>query len=295
MQLEEYRGMMDKIQIPEDMDKRLKKRLLEERRERRKMVQKAILKKVSIAAAIAVVLAGASQIPVVGKAAEQVAHYFKYGFSLPEGGENEMVSVRLTLRSDSPMKEQKMDSVAQAGEAIGQDLLESTKAYSSKNAVHYEPSLSKNNELYGVAIRNNIYSVGDLAEVSADKASKEDLHPVLRYKSGRNYASPIGVQISVRSDRDCDGEYVDKELNFASENQNIDLSDKKYEAEIYKIPKLDVKAVLYTEKTDGPVEWGLENKKISCTNAVFVYKGVEYVYYGGVDHETMKDFLNTLN
>lgn len=33
---------------------------------------------------------------------------------------------------------------------------------------------------------------------------------------------------------------------------------------------------------------------VICTTAIFVYEGVEYSYLGGVDRDTMKMFLNTL-
>lgn len=78
---------------------------------------------------------------------------------------------------------------------------------------------------------------------------------------------------------------------------NINLSDSTldvYDAEIYELKNLGVKAVLYTVDTDGPINWGIESGSISCTNAVFVYKGVEYVYMGGVSHDTMKQLLDTL-
>ena len=39
--------------------------------------------------------------------------------------------------------------------------------------------------------------------------------------------------------------------------------------------------------------WDL-TQPIITTNAVFVYEGIEYIYAGGVSHETMKEFLETL-
>ena len=42
MELKEYKGMMDKVQIPENMDSRLKNRLLSDQKENKKMVYKKI-------------------------------------------------------------------------------------------------------------------------------------------------------------------------------------------------------------------------------------------------------------
>ena len=62
-----------------------------------------------------------------------------------------------------------------------------------------------------------------------------------------------------------------------------------------KIKNLGVKAVLYSIKTDGPEIWNTKKGEINCVNAVFVYKGAEYIYVGGMSNDTMKEFLDSLS
>lgn len=122
----------------------------------------------------------------------------------------------------------------------------------------------------GVTIRNHFYAIWE------------------------KYQTSIGKQISVRTNENLTSQYQDNELGFVSENVNIHLDDKSAEAEVYQLSNLNVKAVLHTVQTGGPIEWGIEDGVIDVTYAVFVHEGVEYVYYGGVSHAVMKEFLDTL-
>lgn len=76
MELKEYKGMMDKVQIPENMDSRLKNRLLSEQKENKKMVYKKIVKRVAIAMAAVLVVFGASQTSVVSNVTAAIKEYF---------------------------------------------------------------------------------------------------------------------------------------------------------------------------------------------------------------------------
>ena len=82
-----------------------------------------------------------------------------------------------------------------------------------------------------------------------------------------------------------------------SKSQKIDLTSSDagvLEPEVYEMKDLGVKAVLYSIETDGPVSWNITEGTVKCSVAVFVYEGVEYVYMGGMNHDTMKAFLDTL-
>lgn len=57
--------------------------------------------------------------------------------------------------------------------------------------------------------------------------------------------------------------------------------------------KTTVYVVIFTTNTDGPAEWQME-EAFECTEAIFVYNGVQYHFYGRMSHEAMKRFLETL-
>ncbi len=171
------------------------------------------------------------------------------------------------------------------------------EAYQYESCIEYSPKVSEAGELYGIMISDKLYAIGDLKDVKLYPKEEEDGLDFLSYSSGKDYQTPILMQISLRTDKNTTQEYEDNELGFVSTHMNIDLTNDTsdmYDAEVYELENLGVKAVLYTVETDGPINWGSESGSIPCTNAVFVYKGVEYVYMGGVSHDTMKLFLNTL-
>lgn len=76
MELKEYKGMMNKVQIPENMDSRLKNRLLSDKKENKKMVYKKMVKRVAIAMAAVLVVFGASQTSVVSNVTAAIKEYF---------------------------------------------------------------------------------------------------------------------------------------------------------------------------------------------------------------------------
>lgn len=274
MRLDEYKEMVDKMSIPEDMDYRLKKALFTDQKEKKRMKNKKLMKEISVAAAVAVLVLGVSQTTLISNATEAITHFFKYGFTFTEkDGEQITVDMKmnyLTLDENAPKENQYMDSLEEVSDAIGIRLLNSPEEYVSDGSVEYCPSVSEDQILKGVTIRNHFYAIGE------------------------KYQTPIGTQISVRTDENLTSQYQDNELGFASENADISLDNKNAEAEVYQLSNLNVKAVLYTVQTDGPVKWGIEEGEIDVTYAVFVHEGVEYVYYGGVSHDIMKKFLDTL-
>lgn len=68
-----------------------------------------------------------------------------------------------------------------------------------------------------------------------------------------------------------------------------------FEPEIYEMKNVGVKAVIYSVETDGPVSWNITGGTVKCSVAVFVHEGIEYVYMGGMNHDTMKQFLDMLD
>lgn len=155
--------------------------------------------------------------------------------------------------------------------------------------------LKKGRDLTGVILQDDC--IGDLTKVKLHRADITDGLDSMDYKSGEKYKSPIKAQITVSSDKGISQKYNDREYGFVSEQRGIDLTKDSQDAsnaELYNIEKLGIKAVLFDSQTDGPISWGLSDDQITVVNAVFVYKGIEYVYMGGVDRDTLEGFLEML-
>ncbi|MGN0483341.1 MAG: hypothetical protein ACI4HI_07300 [Lachnospiraceae bacterium] len=298
MQLKEYKNVVDQMRLPEDMDARLKHALFEDQKAKKCIKRKQWMKRVCAASVAVLFMVAASQTSFLSDVKGAITHFFKYGFTFTQqDGEQTVVDMKmgyLTLKAYAPKEDLYMDSLEEVSDAIGIKLLHSTEEYVDEESVEYRPVLSEQNALEGILISHNYYAVGDMKNISVQKRESENSINTIDYEAGEKYQTPIGVQIAVRTDDNLTSQYQDHELGFVSENVNVNLDDKSADAELYEIPDLGVKAVLFTVETDGPMTWGIEDGTIDVTNAVLVYQGVEYVYCGGVSHDTMKEFLDTL-
>lgn len=300
MNKKDYQTMYEKMDMSNEMDQQIKDAIKNTQMSKRTSRKSGVRAALSAVAAIALIV-GVSRTDVVRAAVDKIVHYFTYSFSVEQkDGTTEKVQMKeeyLTLSKDAPKEDLNMNSISEVGDAIGIHLLDTKEAYQYDGCIEYDPKVSKDGKLYGIVISDKLYATGDLKDVKLYPKEEEDGRDFLFYSTGENYQTPILVQISLRTDENITKEYKDNELGFVSTRMNIDLSNDTsdmYDAEVYELKNLGVKAVLYTVDTDGPINWGIESGNISCTNAVFVYKGVEYVYMGGVSHDTMKQFLNTL-
>lgn len=293
MKINKYKKMVDKMDMPKEMDQRLQSKLFYEENDNKKMVDNRMIKRFSVVAAVVLIIFGLFQIPMVSDAAAGVLNYFKYSFSFSSSdGKKETVYMKteyITFSKEAPTRKCKMNSIDEVSNKIGITLLNNKGEKTEKDVVTYNPSVSEKGKLKGVLVQNHCYYYGDITNVITNKE-----YGTKKYESGGKYKTPIGVQISLRSNEDLKEKYVDNEIGYVAENQNVDLDNTSSNTEVYELTNLDVKAVLFTDKTDGPMAWGLNNQDIECTTACFVHKGVEYVYYGGVSHDTMKEFLDTL-
>lgn len=299
MNKKDYKTMYEKMEMSDEMEQSIKDAVMNTQamKGRPKNRYRAALGAVAAIALIVCV----SRTGVARAAVDQIVHYFTYSFTVEEkDGNTQQVQMQeeyLTLSKDAPKKHLNMDSISEVEEAIGVKLLDTKEAYSYKGCIEYSPRVSKDGKLYGVVVSDKLYAVGDLKDTKLYPKEEEDERDFLFFSAGEDYQTPIDMQISLRTDENITKEYKDNELGFVSTRMNIDLSkdtSDMYDSEVYELKNLGVKAVLYTVETDGPINWGIEEGNISCTTAVFVYKGVEYVYMGGVSHDTMKQFLNTL-
>lgn len=297
MDRNDYQTMYEKMEMSDDMNQKIKDAVRNAKTPKR---TKRLQAGFGAIAAITLIVC-ISQTDVVRAAVDKIVHYFTYSFTVEQkDGTTEKVQMKeeyLTLSKDAPKEKLNMNNISEVKDAIGLSLLDTNEAYLYEGCIEYNPIVSEDGELYGVMISDKLYAVGDLKDVKLYPKEREDGLDFLSYSAGKNYQTPILMQISLRTDENITKEYKDNEFGFVSTRMNIDLSNDNsdmYDAEIYELKNLGVKAVLYTVDTDGPINWGIESGSIPCTNAVFVYKGVEYVYMGGVSHDTMKQFLNTL-
>lgn len=208
-----------------------------------------------------------------------------------------MTGEYLKIRTDACRKDTKMNTLYDIEKELGVNLLSSPIAYEDEeNLYTYNPHISDDEEMYGVMIMNDFYSVGDLKDVkSKTYANWSDANDIY-YNSGDNYKSPIFAQITIRTDKNASAAYDNHELNYFGLDWNLDESNEYSNIETYEIKNLGVKAVMYTAESDGIVSWeNLSGDEVeSITTTMFVYEGIEYVYAGDVSHDTMKAFLDTL-
>ena len=233
----------------------------------------------------------------------KVFNYFSYSFEIENdngSSENiEMTTKNISFSKNAPKTDCRFNSVKEIGDRIGIKLLESENRYKYDGCIQYTAEKDEHGNLIGALISDDMYSVGDLKNISVNKGTVSGETDLLNYKTTELYKSPIMMQISIRNDTEnSTDKYTGEELSFASKNTQIDLtgkSGKKHNAEVYNIKNLKIKAVLFDDKIDGPTGWGYDNTQIKVTIAVFVYNDVEYIYSGGVNHETMKNFLDSLS
>lgn len=297
-----YKKMYDKIEMSKGMDEILKKKIMSEQAGK-KAARRTYYKAGTGIVAAAVILVCLINIKTVSSAMNKVFNYFFYSFEIENdngSSENiEMTTKNISFSKNAPKTDCRFNSVKKIGDRIGIKLLESENRYKYDGCIQYTAEKDEHGNLIGALISDDMYSVGDLKNISVNKGTVSGETDLLNYKTTELYKSPIMMQISIRNDTEnSTDKYTGEELSFASKNTQIDLtgkSGKKHNAEVYNIKNLKIKAVLFDDKTDGPTGWGYDNTQIKVTIAVFVYNDVEYIYSGGVNHETMKKFLDSLS
>lgn len=300
MKLDNYRKVYRKIEISEEMDERLRNGIMDRKR---KIAKRPVMKAACVAAAIALVI-GALQIPAVSAAAEQlIARFTGQVLIHKEDGTEVKVDIAgkednkyLKLNENARKEDCKIDSLKQAEKELGVSLLKSEEAAEEKNCISYNPYVSKKGALNGVMLINYAYMFGDLQDVETTTFEEWDYVNSVSYRSGKEYHSPIMMQILIRSDQEEGVDYENHELEYAGISEERSKNQGMKDITLYEIKNLGVKAIISTDDTDGPSVWlNLDGEKItSCTDALFVYKGVEYRYVGAVSQKVMEEFLEGL-
>ena len=301
MNINEYKHMYEKMEISDELDVQIRNRIMNSGRNKPIKVKHQHTKMIVALATIAFVIGilGINN-NTVSAAIEKVVQYFAETIWITNSnGDTEaidMVQKYITLSNRAPKKMTKFDSMKSVSEKTGIKLLESPKAYSAGKCVNYTPCVDEKGKLLSVTIGDAIYCIGDLKNINLFPSANADEIDIMNYDPGEHFKTPVMVQINIKTDENLNENYRNNELSFVSERMNIDLTEetrKDTHAEVYTLKTLGTKAVLFDMETDGPASWDL-TQPITTTNAVFVYEGIEYIYAGGVSHETMKEFLETL-
>jgi len=300
MKLVDYREIYRKIEVSEEMDERVRNGIMDRKK---KIARRPIIRAVCAIVAIVLVI-GILQIPAVSVTAKQlIARFTGQVIVHKEDGKDmkvELAGIKdnkyLKLNENAGKEYCKMDSVEQAEKELGVSLLKSKEASEEKNCISYNPYVSKNGVLNGVMLLNDYYMLGDLQDVKTTTFEEWERCNSISYRSGEKYQGPIMMEILIRSDENEGVDYEDHELEYAGISEEWTEDAAKHDIMKYKIKNLDTEALIATIDTDGPSRWKImDGKKItSCTNVLFVYKGVEYRYMGAVSQKVMEEFLEGL-
>lgn len=301
MNINEYKHMYEKMEISDELDVQIRNRIMNLGENKPIKVKHQHTKMIVALTTIAFVIGilGINN-NTVSAAIEKVVQYFAETIWITNSNGDaeaiDMVQKYITLSNKAPKKMTKFDSMKSVSEKIGIKLLESPKAYSAGKCVNYTPCVDEKGKLLSVTIGDAIYYIGDLKNINLFPSANADEMDIMNYDPGEHFKTPVMVQINIKTDENLNENYRNNELSFVSERMNIDLTEetrKDTHAEVYTLKTLGTKVVLFDMETDGPASWNL-TQPITTTNAMFVYEGIEYIYAGGVSHETMKKFLETL-
>lgn len=251
-------------------------------------------------AAVIVVTMVMLQVQPIRAAVDKVITHFTNQFEiLWQGKESTVIEMEgdyLEISPKAKKKECKMDSVSQISKQIGIHLLQSTEAYETRKCISYYPYVSESGALNGIMLIDHCYAMGDLKNAKLKTYSSVSESSSITYEKGEKYSSPISMQITIRSNQSDGVDYNNHELEYAGTNWNLTEGDGISDINLREITGLGVNAVLFTVESSGPIVWyaeGIEENE-TFTTAMFIYKGIEYIYNGAVSQDTMVEFLNTL-
>lgn len=292
-----YQSLYSKIQTSEEMDQRILLNLRQDlKQEKERNRQKFVFRFAVIILFCFVII----QEKPIYAAVENIVKHFVNSFELHsddlDGTVVDMEGDYLKLNPDAEKEWCKMDSIARISKMLGVDILESSEEYKASNSISYYPYVSQKDVLNGVMLINHSYAMGDLKNVQLKTYSDVTTKSILKCDSGEMYKTPIGMQITIRSDQKEGVDYDNHELEYEGLYLKLEERGDVSDIKLKEIPNLEIFAVLYTLNSSGPFDTLMENTDEieSITVAMFLYEGIEYMYLGAVSQETMMEFLNTL-
>lgn len=194
-------------------------------------------------------------------------------------------------------------SLSEAEEAFGLSFLKSDdpSAESIPSGLFYQPVMIFDEKMEkhfaGMSFVNYAYAAGDIQNITLSQGPSPEVMDSISFTPGKEYASPIALQIRIITDKDL------YESTFPKET---DLSGPKYgilenQAETYHLSSLGTEAMIISTYAEaaygiGPEIWSRKGEPFThITSAVLTCQGIEYTYLGDVSTDTMKAFLNTLH
>lgn len=194
-------------------------------------------------------------------------------------------------------------SLSEAEEAFGLTFLKSDdpSAESIPSGLFYQPIMIFDEKIEkhfaGMSFADYAYAAGDIMDLSVPADPSPAVMDSISFSPGKEYASPIALQIRIITDRD---------LYESTFPEGEDLSAPQYgilenQAETYLLPALDTEAMIVSTYAEaaygiGSEVWSRKGEPFThITSAVLTCQGIEYTYLGDVSTDTMKEFLNTLH
>lgn len=259
--------------------------------------------KPAIAAICIALLAGIWQFPAVKAVSMKALRYFTTTISFSDGDTNKSLEWKdayVSIPEKAPKENCVLKTMQEARELTGMNFLKSKYEYQGERPVVYDVYVSDGGTLNGFMVIDDFYATGDLTDISVDWWIEDDgtlATGQSSYHAGKEYKSPVMMQILVRSDQSEGVDDQNHGLEYAG--TNLDYTDPAWssDVEIISLDNLGVQAVIETvPMTDGPASWtGTQiPESAQAYNAFFTYKGMEYTFMGFVSRETMKELLETL-
>lgn len=293
MRRNELKNAYDHLRMTKEMDQEVLKMITEGKKNKGKRFPG---KWVAVAASAAIVL-GMFQIPPVKAAAVNLIEKFAYHVSWGDSPGADLSVEEKAVKGDLPKKPVKYDTLSEAEKVIGINLLQSDEEYTDGGSlIRYSAEMNENGDVYGIWLKDDFYSLGDITDVSVQTTEEPDAGNTIEYQQGEVYKTPISMQLAILTDN---AKAQEGGLLGFSGMKAVDISKAEgfINAEDYHIAAIDEDAVVATmeEEGIGPATWESDGHlPKTATIGVFTHDGVEYLFMAETTHEGMKKFLETL-
>lgn len=194
-------------------------------------------------------------------------------------------------------------SLSEAEEVFGLSFLKSgdPSAESIPSGLFYQPIMIFDEKMEkhfaGMSFVNYAYAAGDIQNITLSQGPSPEVMDSISFTPGKEYASPIALQIRIITDKDLYESTFPKETDLSGPKNGI-LEN---QAETYHLSALGTEAMIISTYAEasygiGPEIWSRKGEPFThITTAVLTCQGIEYTYLGDVSTDTMKAFLNTLH
>lgn len=296
MNREDIRHMYESMHMPAGEKEEMYKEIVSLGRKRRKSPAAAVL---LLSAAVLVILMSLPSFRAfAGEKIRMFSYYLLYGKDVfqAELAEKE-------ISSPEALGPYVFGSLSEAEEAFGLAFLKSDdpSAESIPSGLFYQPVMifdeKTKKHFAGMSFVNYAYASGDLQDIVLSPGPSPTVMDSISFAPGKEYASPIALQIRIITDRDLYESTFPEKSDLSAPQDRI-LEN---QAEIYELSSLDTKAMIVSTYAEekygiGPEVWARKGEPLThITSAVLTCQGIEYSYFGDVSTDTMKKFLNTLH